>query len=226
MLPAVLRPGLRAGFAALLCALLAGCTTSPAGYTDPARTGPFYAPKNFAGDPALPATIRRVVLLPVHAGALASPEQAGSLDQSLLTALQRQARFEVVAFTREDSRRLFGQPAFDSSGALPAGYLSRIAERHGADAVLFVDLTAYDAYRPLVVGFRAKLATAREVRLVWTFDEIISAANPAVANSARRHYLAADRSGQPVDLSQTALQNPARFAGFAADVMFGTLPPR
>jgi hypothetical protein len=217
------RRWLPAGLLALL--ILAGCTSRPT-LTDPLASQPFYQPRNHAGDAVLPITLRRVVLLPVCTDGIAPPETAVTLDRALLAALERQARFEVVTLSREDSRLWFGAAEYSSASALPPGYLGRIAAKFAADAVLFVDLTVYQPYRPLAVGFRAKLATTTEVRIVWTFDEVISAGDPGVANRARRQYLQADRASAPVDLSPTVLQSPGRFAAFAAEAMFQTLPPR
>jgi len=216
-----------AGLLLLLSTLgvLSACAGLKA-FQDPVKAGPFYAPKNFSGDPVMPAGIRRVVLLPVHTEGIATPETAASIDLALVSALQRQARFEVVVLTREESVRWFGAAEFASTEALPPGYLPKLAAKFAADAVLFVDLTVYAPYRPMVIGFRAKLATVQEVRLVWTFDEVVSAGDPTVANRARHEFLQTDRGSQPVDLSPTVLQNPSRFANFVAGAMFQTLPSR
>lgn len=212
---------------ALLAAALwlGGCETVPA-HDDPVRFGPFYTPRNFTGVNALPADIRRVVILPVSADGIVPVETALTLDRVLASALQQQQRFEVVVLSREECARWFGASSFSSTAALPHGFLDHLATRHAADAVLFTDLTTYRAYRPQAIGLRAKLATVRDVRLLWNFDEIISADDPTVANSARRRYLKTDRATQPLDLSASALQSPSRFATFAAEAMFATLPPR
>lgn len=204
---------------------LGGCETVPA-FDDPVRHGPFYTPKNHVGEFRLPADIRRVVVLPVSVGTHVPAETALTLDRIVAQALLTQQRFEVVVMSRADCSRWFGAGDFSSTAALPHGFLEHLASRYAADAVMFTDLTAYQAYRPLLVGLRAKLATVRDVRLIWTFDEVISAEDPAVANSARRRFLKTDRATQPIDLSASALQSPSRFATFAAEVMFATLPPR
>lgn len=212
---------------ALLAALLwlGGCETVPAP-DDPVRFGPFYQPRNFSGAPALPADIRRVVILPVSADGVVPIETALTLDRVFTAALHQQERFEVVRLGREDCSRWFGAGALASTAPLPHGFLDHLAAHFAADAVLFIDLTAYRAYRPQAIGLRAKLATVRDIRLLWNFDEIISADDPTVANSARRRYLRTDRATQPLDLSASALQSPSRFATFAAEAMFATLPPR
>ncbi|MDP2137099.1 MAG: hypothetical protein Q8J74_04525 [Candidatus Didemnitutus sp.] len=193
---------------------------------DPAHRGPFYTPRNVSREEAMPAGIRRVLLLPVSVGEVAPVETAKTLDRAMVVALQNEQRFEVVVFTREECSWAFGREEFSSVDALPHGFLEKLAATYAVDAVIFVDLTAYQAYRPQAIGLRSKLATVRDVRLVWSFDEIISATDPAVANSVRRQYLKNDRGTQPLDLSPAALQSPSRFAAFAAQAMFRTLPPR
>ncbi len=201
---------------------LAGCTT-PAS-NDPSRLGPFFTPVNHAGEADLHG-IRRVVVLPVCAGEIAPPETALAFDPEFIAALQQQNRFEVVVLSRDECQRKFHVGEFSSAAALPHDFLGRLQHDFAADAVLFVDLTVFHAYRPLALGLRAKLATIEHPRIVWTFDNVFSAADPAVANSARHHYLDSDRGGVPADLSPAILQSPARFAGYAAAAMFATLPP-
>jgi hypothetical protein len=207
---------------ALLALGFGGCVT-PA-INDPARVGPFFAPVNFHGEPSL-GGMRRVVLLPVAGGTLVPPETVAAFDPVFAAALQRQNRFEVVTLSREECLRQFRKAEFSSVAALPRDFLNTMRREFGADAVLFVDLTVFRAYRPLALGLRAKLATIDATRLVWTFDDAFSAANPAVANSARHHFLQTDRGDVPADLSPAVLQSPARFADYAATTMFATLPP-
>jgi hypothetical protein len=215
------------GFAARMVPLLglfimAGCGT-PA-FNDPARVGPFFTPVNFSGEPSL-GGLRRVVLLPIYGGTLAGLETVAAFDPVFAAALQRQNRFEVVLLSREDCLRKFRAAEFSSVAALPRDFLAVLKRDFAADAVIFVDVTVFRAFRPLAIGLRGKLATLDGTRLVWTFDEVFGADKPAVANSARHHVLVSDRSDIPADLSPAVLQSPARFADYAATAMFATLPP-
>ncbi|MBI5423553.1 MAG: hypothetical protein HZA32_05660 [Opitutae bacterium] len=205
--------------------LLAGCELTP-DLNDPVRFGPYYAPRNFAGEKQMPAEVRRVLVLPVALGALGPEETAITLDAAVTQALQVQQRFEVVSLPRAELRRLFGTAEISSTAALPHGMLDELAKRFAVDAVLFTDVTVYQPYRPQSIGLRSKLATTRDVRLVWTFDEVISASDPAVANSARRQPFVEAQGRSPVDLSPATLLSPSRYAAFAAGEMFRTLPPR
>jgi hypothetical protein len=220
----VLRPVLGAA-GTTLAMLLAGCAELQAGLTPPVAEVR-HVPANHLGEPKLPADIRRVVLLPVQGGALVAPESLATLDPLFAEALQRQMRFEVVPVSRAWCRRVFGQEEFSSTEALPHNFLAVIGREHAADAVLFVDVTAYRDFRPLAIGVRAKLATVADTRLVWSYDEILSGADEGVANSARQHARSGDRSDLPVSLSPSVLQSPSRFAAYVADTVFGTLPPR
>lgn len=209
---------------AVTLGLFAGCMSpSP---LDSARTGPFYQLTNYTGDAQLPANLRRVVLLPVSGGTVAPLESAQALDPVFLAELQKQNRFEVVPLSRAECRSQFHADEFRSTAALPHDFVAIVQRDHDADGVLFVDLTVYHPYRPLSVGVRAKLATLHgDVRLLWTFDNVFSAADAAVANSARQHFLESDRGGVPYDLTPGVLQSPTRFAAYVASEVFRTLPP-
>jgi hypothetical protein len=211
--------------------LLAGCCSVPAADEEPIAASvrpepPRPATVNHVGVNRLPPEVRRVVLLPVSGGSLVTPEAAAALDPVFAEALQRKLRFEVVPVSRDWCRRYFGARDFSSAAALPYDFLARLGADHAADAVLFVDVTAYRDHRPLTLGLRAKLATIAGPRLLWSYDEILTTDDAALAASALEHARANARAGLPVDLSPGVLQSPSRFAAFAADTVFSTLPPR
>lgn len=204
-------------------AVLSGCMT-PA-IDDVARTGPFFKPVNHAGDASLPASLHRVVVLPLSAPAGSTSDAVAAFDSVFAAELLKQNRFEVVTVSRNEFLRRFGAEALGSAAALPHDLLSWLQREYAPDAVLFIDLTTFRAYHPLALGVRAKLASIDGSRLIWTFDNVFSAADPAVANSARRHFLESDRGGVPADMSFSVLQSPSQFAAYVAAATFATLPP-
>lgn len=216
-----LRRGLVAFALAGVALALGGCMTP--GPANPARTGPFYVPTNVKAEPSL-AGIRRVVVLPVWSGSAAPAETAAELDALVVAALQEAQRFEVVSLSRESALRKFRAESFGSAAALPHGFLAELQRDLAVDAVLFVDVTVFSAYRPLALGLRSKLALIDGPRIVWAFDNVYSADDPAVANAARNHFLGADQRA-PVDLTHSAIQSPSRFATYVMASMFSTLPP-
>lgn len=219
----ILRSFGRAAFVFTLLGLVAGCQTPP--FNDSARVGPFFIPINHAGDPSLPSDLRRVVLLPIYGGQVAAVETSSVLDAVFATELQKQNRFEVVVLSRAECQRRFGASEFSSVSVVPHDFLPRIRRDFAADAVLWIDLTSYRPYSPLALGVRAKLVSVDDPRMIWTFDNIFSADNPAVANSARQHFVRQSNSDAPADLTREALQSPSRFATYVAAATFATLPP-
>lgn len=215
----------RPSVAGLALALgLGGCMTPSV--DDPARVGPFFTPTNHSGDARLPANLRRVVLLPICGGSIAPQESVVALDAVFLAELQKQNRFEVVVLTREECLHRFHVEEFASTATLPRDFTASLRRDFAADGVMFVDLTTFKPYRPLALGVRAKLAAiGGDTRLVWTFDNIFAAADPAVAASARHYFLDSDRRGVPADLTPATLQSPTRFAAYVAAATFATLPP-
>lgn len=204
--------------------VVAGCATPSV--NDPARLGPFYQPRNYAGEAQMPADMRRVLLLPLASGQVATAESAMALDPVLLSALQRQNRFEIVPLTRADLQRLFHVDECSSAGALPADFVEVLRRQYAADGVLLVDLTVYRPYRPLAIGLRAKLANlSGETRYLWTFDNVFALSDPDVANSARHFFLQSGRPGMPGDPTLAVLESPTRFGAYVAEAMFTTLPP-
>lgn len=208
--------------AGLVAALGSGCSTPPP--NDPVRIGPFFVPTNVARDVTL-GGIRRVVLLPICGGEVASDESAAALDPVFRQALQDENRFEIVTLSRTECQRRFGVPSLSSASALPHDFFPTLQQVYAADAVLFIDLTVYHPYHPIAIGIRGRLATINALRQVWSFDCIYSATDPRVAASARHFFLGSEHQGVPGDLTPAVLQSPGRFAAYAAAATFATLPP-
>jgi hypothetical protein len=223
----VVIPRARVAAALLLASVVfAGCSSVPRKSEKPAPVA--QSSRNVVGDKHLPASLRRVVLLPVCGADAAEPESAAALDAGFATALERQMRFEVVTLSREECMRRFGVDSLLSSGALPAGFLEEISRDFAAQGVMFVDLTSYRPLRPIAIGVRAKLALLEGGRLIWAFDEVFSSGDPAVVAGIRKYYApgGGDRGENPANIPEAALLSPSRFGAYAAEATFETLPPR
>lgn len=217
----------RITFLALLAFILTACSSLP--LRDGAVQGPFFTPANVTGVPRVPAEIRRVVVLPVWGGPQITSETLETLDSVIQTELNKTGKFEVVPLSRQVLANLVGQRQVSSVEKLSAVLQEKLLtlnNPYGADAVLFVDITAYSPYTPLTLGLRTKLARSSNAEIIWAADNIFSSSEPAVANSARLHAekLGIDRG--KTNLSHTILQNPERYAGYVAAATFATIPPR
>ncbi len=202
-------------------ALLGGCTTVTV--QEPVRTGVFFTPANYSADATL-GGIRRVVVLPVWVGEGTAVETIAALDPVFLTALQQEKRFEVVALSRTECRRRYGAEALSAATSLPHDLFETLKRDFAADAVLFIDVTAYYPYKPITMGLRGKLAALDDARLVWTFDNVYTAEAP-LKPAKPKNFLLDNERGVPGDLTGSVLQSPAKFAAHAAASMFATLPP-
>lgn len=211
-------------FVPLLLATLVGCSEIPK--RDPAKAGPFFTPANTTRLGRLPAEVRRVIILPSFGGPQITEESLNNIDTAVAEELNRTGRFETTVITRDELHLITGQRALSSTGALPPDLFEKLIKAHAADGVLFTDITSFSAYPPLVLGLRMKLAQFSDQQILWAADNVFSGADQAVANSARRHALQLGADRGPGDLSHTILQNPSRFAGYAAAATFQTLPVR
>lgn len=225
----------RVGCALLLAASgwLAGCETMDCKLPERV-SGPDYQPGNIHRLPAgVPEAVRRVAVLPLVADARGAQAEAGveAMQSVLVAELTRAGAFEIVGVSVEELTHATGRGRWRAEEPLPAALLQQLRARHGCEAVLFSRLTQYRAYPPLALGWSFKLVecppkAGAVPRILWAADEVFDAGNPAVVNSARRHYLAQLQSPGPLADSQTAVTSPRRFAQYTLHALALTFPPR
>lgn len=212
---------------------LAGCGTVELTMSERVW-GPDYQPGNIHRLPTgVPEQVRRVAVLPLVADSRSAQAEAGAeaMQSVLVSELTRSGAFEIVTVSADELTHATGRGQWTAEGKLPPAFLQHLRERHACEAVLFSRLTQYRAYPPLAVGWSFKLvecpAKASETpRILWAADEVFDAGNPAVVNSARRHYLAQLKSPGPLADSQTAVTSPRRFAQYTLHALALTIPPR
>ncbi len=201
-----------------------GCSTTNSNHPTEAKA--VYKPHNYRSDPGLSPSIHRVVILPLYTGDVLTQQTAESLDPVVVESLVRQLRFEVVTLSREQCEKAFGTLDLSSTGALPNDFLHTLADRFGAQAVMFVDVTSYTPYSPISIGLRGKLVSCADAHFIWNFDEVFSTGNPEVITGLRAFFVTSGQGANPLDMSLDALQSPSRLTGYASYTMFSTLPFR
>lgn len=205
---------------------LAGCATPPLGDI---VTGPVYVPTNvFTITNRLPASLRRVALLPLTASSSQPEIEAGraQLEPVLRAELTRTRRFEVIPISPEQLRDATGQAAWSAEAELPPTLLRTLASRFGCDAVLFSRLTQYHAYPPLAIGWNLKLVDLSSAAVIWAADEVFDASQSTVANGARLYRQTHSQATGPLADSRQILMSPTAFGRYSAETLLGTLPPR
>lgn len=209
------------GFSLLLT--LAGCGDGVNGHVQYPR-GAAFVPHNVYQSAGVLA-LRRVAVLPPY-DVLADADRQHDLDRNFSADLAATSHFEVVTISRNELVALCGREQVNSTEALPPSLLAALRGQYAADAVMFVDITHDDPYRPITLGVRAKLVDARGgMDILWSCDTLFNAGDPAVATAARRFQLNAGRQEFPADTDgASVLLSPARFARYAANAVFSTLP--
>lgn len=201
--------------------------------------GPRYHPSNFyRRSNVLPPQVRRVAVLP-----LVTEESTGffksgvdTLSPLVVPELAKTKRFELIPISPEDLRHLTGRTGWRTDEPLPQDLFSRLAEATGCDAVFFCQLTRYEPYQPVAVGWKMTLVAvpapsekpgpALRNDIIWSADEVLDAGEPGVSNAARDYYSQHLRNEQPSADATTILNSPVMFGRYALAALLETLPTR
>jgi hypothetical protein len=205
---------------------LTGCETSK--FTT-VTSGTPYKPDNiFLAAPQLPADLKRVAVLPLACDGRRTDLAAGrdSLGPILITELSKAKKFEVVEVSSEDLCRLTGRANWTGEEILPAGFLDSLKKEYGCDAVLFCQLTEFQAYPPLAVEWRLRLVTVRGQKTLWAGDEQFDAGKPAVMAGALLYQRQEQRQLDDDATEWLAMNSPQRFGQYSIARLLDTLPPR
>lgn len=181
---------------------------------------PSYKPTNFYA-PGVPDSVQRVAVLPLYYAPY-EDEYLAVLEKSFQNELTKRTLFEIVMVDREDLDMLFHLRQVSSSEELPYEFFNRLNQRYHVDAVLFTDLTYFEAYKPLGVGVRSKLVGI-DGPVYWAFDDIFDAGSLPVAVGAKRFTLGNSHNPFPLDTGNAGLQGPELFTKYVAFEMYGTL---
>jgi len=212
------------------CCLMAGLLSGCATVRNPQVVlGPKYKPTNVHRLASfIPPIIRRVAVLPISTGA---EDWQGEVDrvnlQSVVqTELAQAKRFELVAIPSAQLRTWTGRPTWRSDDVLPSDFMKRLKETYDCDAALFVHLSTYHPYKPIVIGWNMKLIEATGRYVVWAVDETFDSNDASVSNAAQYYFLT-HTPGHSADPERSAvLMSPRQFAEYTLDAVFETLPAR
>ena len=212
--------------APLLILLLAGCSALT---PEDAVVGPDYHPGNvFLAAPQLDKSLRSVAVLPLTADGRLADGTAGimAMEPVVRGELTKLKRFELTFVTPQQLREWTSRNSWNAEDELPPSFFESLRKHIHCDGIMFSQLTQYQAYPPLSLGWRFKLVDGVSCQVVWAVDEIFDARDKAVANSARRYQQASETLGAEPPDSKVILTSPARFAHYTAAAMLGTIPPR
>ena len=206
--------------AALL--LLAGCATS--------KSTSYRVANIYTKNAQLPKELKRVALLPiaVRNSTETLEEGAEALDPVVIAELSKKERFDVVPVSTEDLRHWTGLASALAWEALPENFFAQIKLHTGCDAVMFCELTRFNAYQPVALGWKFSLVEGSEtaVNILWCADATIDAGNPDAADAARTYQSQHIGNEWRAKGHSQILSSPRRFGQFTLCAVFDTLPER
>jgi len=214
-----LAPGLGAAL------LLAGCDTPRIKLPPEAR----YKPSNvFSKGLSMDPEVKRVAILPMTTLQPTEAFQAGvdSLQPLLHAELEKAKRFEMIVVTPEQLQNWTGQRVWRADEQLPPDFFDRIREETGCQGVFFDQLTRYQPYQPVAVGWKMTLVFNKEHQIYWAADELFDAGDEAVANSARSYESDHIVTQSPLPDPNAILSSPSRFGQYTLHALLTTLPKR
>ncbi|MCS7089650.1 MAG: hypothetical protein RMN51_01975 [Verrucomicrobiota bacterium] len=141
----------------------------------------------YRASPVLPSDLQRVAVLPLSCALPhLDPDTQRSLEEALHQGLIRNGFAEVRPIRSTDLKKWTGRPTWSLDQPLPTDFFQKIREATGADAVLFVEVTVFRAYRPVTLGWRLRLVDARSGCTWWAADEVFDTADFRVIRAARQ----------------------------------------
>jgi hypothetical protein len=201
--------------------------------------GPGYKASNiYRRGEFLPGDLKRVALLPVTTTTTTAQFlDAGveSLEPLVYSELEKSKRFEIIPISRDDLRQWSGRTGWRADDVLPPDLFAKIRANTACDAVMFSQLTRYQPYQPIAVGWKFSLietpakaagSTTGKSAIVWSVDEVLDSGDPAVASSARNYYTQHLRNEAASADVSTMMASPTRFGQYAIATLLGTLPTR
>lgn len=177
--------------------------------------------------PTVPADLRRVVLLPLHAELpdLGQDTRRGLVD-AVHAELLRSGFAEIVLLPAHRLQKLTGRPSWSPEQPLPPDFLQKVREASGADAVLFAELTTFRPYTPAVVGWRFRLVDLCSGCTWWAADEVFDTADPVVIRAVRRSTRTGWWTAGQEDACWRSVRAPRELARLTVSWLLATLPGR
>jgi hypothetical protein len=208
--------------------LLAGCDTPD---ISKIRLAPEvrYKPTNvYRKALVMDPEVKRVAILPMTTLQPTEAFQAGvdSLQPLLHAELEKAKRFELIVVTPEQLQDWTGQRVWRADEQLPPEFFDRLREETGCQGVLFDQLTRYQPYQPVAVGWKLTLVFNKEHQIYWATDEVFDAGDNGVANAARQYEAGHIVTQSPLPDPNAILSSPSRFGQYTLHELLATMPER
>lgn len=203
-----------------------GASSTPYDWS-PWSSGIAYRPANVLAAPVWPPLVKRVAVLPVACSLGDLPSDYFSAHDPIWRgSLQGSHRAEFVAVSRADLARLAGKASVSTVQPLPPDFLERVAAFSGSDAVAFLEVTSFNPYGSVSIGFRARITEVVSKVTVWAVEDVVHFDETAMAEVVKEGIARREtRSSLASEMSGVRL-TPSKAVGYVATAIAKTLPPR
>ena len=184
-----------------------------------------FVPQNLYPIERLPSYFSRVAVLPCFYPDFNSP-LLDFADNVFNQELSQERIFETVRLSPAYMKSTFGEVRISSSSRLPENFLSTIEAETGANGVLFVDLSSYQAYRPMSLSVKAKLVDIKSGEFLWAIDETFDAGHANVIVGAAVFQEKAQIRALSEKTRGSTLHSPRVFCKYIASTIYSTMPMR
>jgi hypothetical protein len=170
--------------------------------------------------------VKRVAVLPltIVKGPAELETGAHALEPLLHAELEKGKHFELYLVTAQQLREWTGQSSWRAEDPLPKEFFTHLHERTACDGVLFSELTRYQPYEPVAVGWKFTLLEIADRQIYWSADEVFDGGDPHVSSAARAYY--SQHVGGQVTATDSSIiaASPGLFGQYSLAALISTIP--
>jgi hypothetical protein len=172
--------------------------------------------------------IKRVAVLPLTTAASDVILDSGvdSLEPIVRSELNKTHRFELIPVSAGQLTSLSGKREWRADEALPHDFLAKLKADTDCDAALFCELSSYQPYAPVSIGWKFRLVSVKSGQTLWAADDVFDGREVPVANAAR-DFSTEHAHFKPLGTdADFILNSPSRFGTYTLAAVWATLPKR
>lgn len=166
------------------------------------------------------ANVRRIMVLPFHAEAGITVDQAQVRD-AFVGELQKLRRFEVVPLT-EDAREDDMLNASLARGRISTEAMVRLCDRYSLDGLFVGSVTAWRPYSPPNLGLRTQLISVHSGASIWAVDTIYDSSDRTTISDLQHYVERTQHDDGNLHGWEITLLSPAKFTNYVAHRCVGT----
>ena len=168
--------------------------------------------------------INRVGIMPITTSANVGKSTLDFIYEAFNSEILKQLKFESIKISQNDLIALFGHSSFSSSDPLPKNFFEVLKDVSDVDAVLFVDITHYEPYKPVALGVKCRMVDTDSAAILWAIDELFDAGMPSV-QAGISEYIAKNKYDNTFfSFDDSFVYSPLKFSYYVANKVFGKLP--